>query len=153
MLARLALIVVSVAGSMATAHARTTKFDMDNGALKLPGPIYFEVNSDRIKPASEAALEVAYDFLDLHKDVALLRIEVHASIGGSPKANQALTEKRALAVARWLVAKGIECQRLVPVGFGDKRQGNVPDRRVSFVPVGGESPDGGGVPAGDPCHP
>jgi hypothetical protein len=41
----------------------------------------------------------------------VVRIEGHAS-------DQALSEARALAVTRWLVVRGVACERLVPVGFG-----------------------------------
>ena len=36
-------------------------------------------------------------------------------------AAQALLEARAMAVARWLVTQGIDCHRLIPVGFGHTR--------------------------------
>ncbi|MBK8266520.1 MAG: OmpA family protein [Nannocystis sp.] len=45
------------------------------------------------------------------ESVSLVRIEGHAS-------DQALSEARALAVTRWLVVRGVACERLVPVGFG-----------------------------------
>ena len=75
--------------------------------------------------------------------------------------------KTAAAVAAWLVAKGTDCKRLIPVGFGETKPLVTPEkddvdkatnRRVSFVnahinnkPIMGMPADGGGQVAGDPC--
>ena len=77
-----------------------------------------------------------------------------------------MTEKRATAVAQWLVKHGIDCNRLLPVGFGstkpiapnDTAENKAQNRRISFVhaalrgkSIGGFSVDGGGIVAGNPC--
>lgn len=138
-----------------------------SGALKLPGPVDFDAGSDKLSPSSDAVLEIVRDYLDQSPEVTLLRIEGHTDNEGNPATNQTLSEKRALAVARWLVGAGVSCSRLIPVGFGqtkpvapnDTPEQRGQNRRVAFVrasihnkPIGGLMVDGGGQPAGNPCH-
>jgi OOP family OmpA-OmpF porin len=95
-----------------------------------------------------------------------MRIEVHTDNTGGSAFNQSLSEKRALEVAKALVAKGVDCKRLVPVGFGETKprgdnstpEGKALNRRTMFVnaglrgrPIGGMPVEGGGKLAGDPC--
>jgi OOP family OmpA-OmpF porin len=149
-------------------HVKTqTTFELVEGALKLPGPIVFETGSDRLSPVSDAPLEVVLEYLNAKSEVSLLRIEGHTDSDGTPASNQSLSELRALAVARWLVAAGIDCHRLLPVGFGQDRpmvpnttaDNKAQNRRVAFVnaallgrPLGNLPSDGGGKHAGDPCQ-
>lgn len=142
-------------------------FPMDGQALKLPGRVEFEAGSDRLRPESDVVLEVVLDYLNARPDITLLRIEGHADGDGAPAFNQTISEKRAIAAARWLVAAGIPCTRLLPVGFGQTKPiaaGSTPDAkaqntRIRFVnaalkgkPVDGAPTDGGGRVAGDPCR-
>jgi len=150
-------------------RAKVTNFQMENGALKLPGAVVFETGSDKLKPESNEVLQVVKDYLDAKPDVTLIRIEGHTDNDGVKDANQTLSEKRSLAVARWLTTAGEKCDRLLPVGFGQMKPiAGTPDkqtadektsnRRVAFVntaikgkPIGGMPVDGGGKVAGDPC--
>lgn len=151
------------------ARAKVTNFQMENGALKLPGAVVFVTGSDVLKPESEEVLQVVKDYLDAKPKITLLRIEGHTDNDGTAAANQTLSEKRAMAVARWLTAAGEKCDRLLPVGFGqmkpiagtaDKQTADEKtlNRRVAFVnaaldgrPIGGMPVDGGGKVAGDAC--
>lgn len=153
----------------AKVRQKITNFQMENGALKLPGAVVFETGSDKLKPESDEVLQVVKDYLDAKPKVTLLRIEGHTDNDGTAPANQILSEKRAMAVARWLTGAGEKCDRLLPVGFGQlKTIAGTPDkqtadektlnRRVAFVnaaldgrPIGGMPVDGGGKVAGDPC--
>ena len=113
---------------------------MDRHTLELPGPILFEVGSDRLSPASDEMLEIVHDYLDAKPDVTLLRIEGHTEGDGNAEANFVLSQKRALTVARWLTGMGVRCDRLLPVGFGASKelargrlaraQGPEPSRRL-----------------------
>jgi OOP family OmpA-OmpF porin len=79
---------------------------------------------------------------------------------------QKLSEKRAAAVCQRLVQMGIDCQRLLPVGFGSTKpvadnnspEGKSKNGRIAFVNtalrgknIGGMPVDGGGVIAGNAC--
>jgi OmpA-OmpF porin, OOP family len=148
-------------------RVKVTSFKVEPTGLVLPEPIVFETNTDRLSPVSDEMLEIVHDYLDLNPDVTLLRIEGHTDSDGQVATNQTLSEKRALAVARWLVGVGIKCDRLIAVGFGHTRPfvpNDTPDnkaqnRRIAFLPaalrgrpIGGMAVDGTGKVAGDPCH-
>ncbi len=143
------------------------KFKVKNNRVELPGAIMFETGNANLKSESDAVLEIVQAYLEQHPRVTKHRIEGHTDTDGTPQSNQVLSEQRSMAVARWLVAKGIDCKRLLPVGFGqtalkvdpeksaDDKQAN---RRVEFVnaeldnkAIAGRPVDGGGKIAGDPC--
>jgi OOP family OmpA-OmpF porin len=138
----------------------------NDGKVELPGPVVFETGSDKLSPESDAVLEHVQKYLEEKPEVTLLRIEGHTDSDGDDAANQTLSEARSMAVAMWLVAKGIDCKRLLPVGFGesqpvapnDTAEGKAQNRRTSFFnaaisgrPIAGKPVDGGGKRAGDPC--
>ena len=140
-----------------------------DGSLELPGPVVFKTGSDQLEPVSDPVLEVVDKYMKQETKVSLLRVEGHTDNAGKEADNQSLSEKRALAVARWLVAKGVDCHRVLPVGFGQSHPvaGTVKaqtddekaqNRRVAFVdaaldgkPIANMPVDGGGKNAGDPC--
>ena len=142
-------------------------FELDGNNLKVPDPVLFETGSDHLKPESSRALEHVSAYLAEKTYISLMRIEGHTDNGGDPNQSQTLTERRALAVARALVAMGVDCKRLLPVGFGDSKPvapNDTPDnraqnRRMTFAnaalrghAIGGMPTDGGGRVAGDPCQ-
>jgi OOP family OmpA-OmpF porin len=144
-----------------------TNFEMVDNRIKLPGAVVFRTGSDQLDPISEPVLEVVLDYMVAKPEVTLLRIEGHTDSDGTAPANQVLSEKRALSVAHWLADAGIDCRRLIPVGFGqtkpvvpnDTADNKAQNRRVAFVnaaiggrAVGNAAADGGGRVAGDPCR-
>lgn len=141
-------------------------FKLKGNQVELPGPVVFETNSDKLLPESDEVLSIVDDFLKQRKDVSLLRIEGHTDSDGDDALNQTLSEKRAMSVARWLVAKGHDCKRFIAVGFGESKpvaDNNTPDgkaqnRRTGFFiaavegkAVDKQPVDGGGKVAGDSC--
>lgn len=159
------LLALSVLSATALA-ADGNKFELDGNRLVVPGPVVFETGSAVIKAESDAVLYHVKAFLDAKDYITTMRIEVHSDDSGSQQTNQTLTETRALAVARWLVAKGVDCKRLIPVGFGSSKpvasnntpEGKASNRRTEFYnaaikgrAIGGMPLDGGGQIAGDPC--
>ncbi len=99
-------------------------------------------------------------------DITLMRIEGHTDGDGNASDSQALSEKRAMAVTRWLVGAGVDCHRLIAVGFGgskpvaanDTPENKAANRRIAFIPaalhgraIGGMPVDAGGQVAGDSC--
>ena len=162
----LSLALMLSAATAVAQGAPPVRYEVEGGVLKVPGAIVFETQSATLKAESEAALAYVKGYLDQTTYITLLRIEGHTDSDGKPELNQALSEKRALAVARWLIAKGIDCKRLLPVGFGadkpvapnDTSENKARNRRMAFAPVmlrgkaiGGMPVDGGGRVAADPC--
>jgi OOP family OmpA-OmpF porin len=140
--------------------------EMRDGALALSRPITYQTGSADLAADSDAAIAAVAEFLAAKSYLTTLRIEVHADSQGNTGHNQAMTEARALTTARALVARGVDCTRLLPVGFGETKpiadnstaEGRAANRRTTLVPaalngklIGGMPADGGGVVAGDPC--
>lgn len=130
--------------------------------IKVTGPVLFETGKAVVKPESAAVLAEVQKFLEEKSYVSTLRIEVHSDADG----DQALTEQRALAIAKALVARGVDCKRLLATGFGATKPiadnstpaGKAENRRTTFViaalrgkAIGGMPADGGGKVAGDAC--
>ena len=112
----------------------------ESGRVTAEG-IFFDTNSDHIRPESEPALNEIGDMLGQHADLRLA-IEGHTdNVGGAAK-NQALSEKRAAAVRQWLMTnKGIAASRLEAHGYGATKPagdnateaGRQKNRRVELV--------------------
>ncbi len=149
-----------------TFSSKAQTFKLDGNQLVLPSPVVFETGSDKLKPESDAVLQVVKDYLDAKTYISLLRVEGHTDNVGDAQKNQTLSEKRAVAVCKWLVSKGIDCKWLLPVGFGGTKpiadnstsEGKAQNRRMAFVnaqlrgkSIGGMPVDGGGNVAGDAC--
>lgn len=138
-------------------------YELDNHRLVLPHPIEFETGTTTLTGSSRHGLRHIARYLEAKTFISLLRIEGH--VAPSPDA-QALSEKRAMVIARALVDAGVDCKRLIPVGFGDTKpvaandtpEGRAQNTRIEAVnaalkdrPIGGMPVDGGGRVAGDPC--
>jgi OOP family OmpA-OmpF porin len=168
LLLTLALSLSIAQDNSSNAPAKSASFELEGNMLKIPGPVVFKTDSDQLAPESSVVLEHVRNYLQAKSYISLMRIEGHLDGAGNSAALQTLSEKRAMAVARWLVAHGIDCQRLLPVGFGSNKpiadnrtpEGKAQNRRISFVnaalrgrAIGGFPLDGGGKVAGDPCKP
>ncbi len=161
-------ISIALASSFVISQAsqEPPKFKIENNRLVLPKPIIFATGSDAITKESEDSLQYVVAFLNEKTSLTLVRIESHTDNAGVAEINQTLTEKRALVVAKWLVAHGADCHRLLPVGFGAAKpvasnetpDGRAQNRRIEIAmaelrgrAIGGMPADGGGKIAGKVC--
>lgn len=141
---------------------------IENGEIVLAAPLVFETGRAELSPASDAALGELAEFLNAKTALTLVRVEGHVAAGGDEARNQALSEQRALAVCRRLAARGVDCRRLLAVGFGGTKpvadattpEGRAKNTRITIKPaalrgnpIGGLPADGGGRPAGTVCEP
>jgi OmpA-OmpF porin, OOP family len=103
--------------------------------------ILFDTGSDRIRPESTPTLKEIGEMLGQHADLRL-RIEGHTDSVGAADANQALSERRAQSVMRYLVEHHrVEQARLEAAGLGESRpvdsndtpEGRQNNRRVELV--------------------
>jgi OOP family OmpA-OmpF porin len=148
------------------AFAQEASFELEGNTLKVPGPVVFKTASAELSPDSDAVLRHVKAYLDAKSYISSMRIEGHTDNQGDPGMNLKLSGERALAVARWLVAQGVDCKRLIAVGFGqdkpvagnDTPEGRAQNRRITFVnaalrerAIGGMPLDGGGQVAGNVC--
>jgi outer membrane protein OmpA-like peptidoglycan-associated protein len=101
--------------------------------------IYFALNSDRLEERSFAELDKWATFLNGSPDITL-EISGHTDNTGSPAYNRKLSEKRAIAVAKYLQGKDVNAQRVTTIGYGPdhpvddntKRAGREKNRRVEI---------------------
>ena len=99
---------------------RAISEDLDrHGRARLPG-IYFDSDSDRLRPESQATLEAVADVLKRRSGDRFL-IEGHTDAQASDSYNQDLSERRAAAVRQWLLSEGIPETQLESIGFGERR--------------------------------
>ncbi len=104
--------------------------------------ILFDPGSDKIRPESTATLRMILDILNGDPNLKF-SIEGHTDNQGSSSTSQPLSEKRAIAVKNWLIAKGIDAGRLQAKGWGESKpidsnatkEGQANNRRVEFVKI------------------
>ncbi|MFI5128742.1 MAG: OmpA family protein, partial [Chitinophagales bacterium] len=114
---------------------------IENNQLVLDNPVTFKTGTNELTNEGKEALKQVKDFLVAKDYVTLLRIEGHSDNGSKEADVQKLTEQRATAVCRWLVSNGIDCTRLIAVGFGSSKPvesndtpiGKAANRRVVFA--------------------
>ena len=104
--------------------------------------IQFESGRDVIKRSSYGILNNVADIMKENPTYKLI-IDGHTDAQGDDQKNQVLSEKRAAAVKKYLVGKGVEEGRLTSRGFGetkpkatnDTREGRAENRRSEFMIV------------------
>jgi len=116
----------------------------DNITLNMPGNVTFATNSSDLKPAFFDVLNSVSKVLT-EFDQTVIEVAGHTDSTGSDEYNQALSERRAASVAQYLQSQGINSQRLLTVGMGERmpvadnstEAGRQANRRVeiTMVPV------------------
>ncbi len=110
--------------------------------IKILERVEFASGKDVIEGTkSFAVLDAVASALKLHQEIFLVEVGGHTDNVGNAADNKTLSQKRADAVVKYLVGKGIQAQRLQAKGYGpDKpiadnktRAGNQKNRRVEFV--------------------
>jgi outer membrane protein OmpA-like peptidoglycan-associated protein len=116
----------------------------DNITLNMPSNITFALNSSDLNAQFFNALDGVSMVLKEY-DKTVIEVAGHTDSSGSDQYNQALSERRAQAVAGYLGSHGVKTQRLITIGAGeghpvasnDTEQGRAANRRVelTIVPV------------------
>ncbi|MBC76560.1 MAG: peptidoglycan-associated lipoprotein [Halobacteriovoraceae bacterium] len=102
--------------------------------------VYFDFDSSRLTSSARATLEANAEFLKNNQNVDI-QIEGHADERGGEQYNLALGERRARAVKDYLVALGVDANRIsvisfgktTPKAFGHNEQAWSQNRRANFV--------------------
>ena len=116
----------------------------DNITLNMPGNVTFDFDSASVKPQFMPVLDNVAQTLTQY-DKTVIEVAGHTDNVGSDSYNQALSQRRANAVASYLGSRGIMQQRMITVGAGESRpiasndteNGRAQNRRVeiTLVPV------------------
>ncbi len=109
--------------------------------LSLKDAINFDFGRDVIRPESFPILNKVKDVLQSHPELKRIRIEGHTDNVGTAAYNRDLSQRRAAAVVRYLVGKGVTQGRLLPQGYGYDKPvasnatalGRAKNRRVEFT--------------------
>lgn len=99
--------------------------------------ILYEFDSDRFVAGSETDLNYLLKMLNENPTMEI-RIASHTDSKGTASYNQKLSERRAIAVTRWLTQKGISANRLSAVGKGESDPIRVSAdhaAQYSFLPI------------------
>jgi outer membrane protein OmpA-like peptidoglycan-associated protein len=86
--------------------------------LTLSSDTVFAVGSDKLQDPALASLDSIAVGIKASYPGAAVQVRGHTDATGSPAANQALSERRAAAVARQFETKGIDKSKLRSVGLG-----------------------------------
>ncbi|MBL0355997.1 MAG: OmpA family protein [Chitinophagaceae bacterium] len=147
--------------------ASAQDYTIENNEVKIRKEIKFKTGTAELLPESDAALLIIKKYLEDKAYISLLRVEAHTDNTGEAVTSQLLSQKRAAAVCQKLIALGVDCMRLLPVGFGDTKpvadnstpEGKAQNDRISFVnaalrgkAIGGMPVDGGGKTVENPCY-
>ena len=161
------LLTASVALGLAwpLGSALAGSYTLQGNELKLPGPVQFETASDKLRPESDAVLEVVAGYLKEKSHVSLLRIEAHSDNQGNAAQNQSLSENAHSALGagwshtvwsasvcwRWVLALPSRLPITARQRAGPESTHQLHQCRAAGRAIGGMPEDGGGHVAGDLC--
>lgn len=124
------------------------------------GKVVFDTARHKLRASSVKTLEELLNWLQANPDISRIRLEGHTDSRAGDEYNQALSERRAIEVANWLVDHGLDHNRIVAVAFGETRPlwpnrtaaGRQENRRTGFFVAEisgrrfrGEDPTNGGL--------
>ncbi len=113
---------------------------VEGGNIRILEQVFFDTNRATIKAQSFRVLNAVADVLRVTPTIRRVAIEGHTDNVGGEAHNMDLSDRRARAVLDWLVAHGIEADRLESHGYGPTRPiesnanaaGRARNRRVEF---------------------
>jgi outer membrane protein OmpA-like peptidoglycan-associated protein len=99
--------------------------------------VEFAPGTAELRPTSRPTLDAVAATLQGNPSIELIEVQSHTSGIGDGVANQALSERRAAVVTKYLVDAGVDPSRLAPQGYGDTqpidRTAPEKNERVSFL--------------------
>ncbi|MBN2681832.1 MAG: OmpA family protein [Bacteroidales bacterium] len=94
------------------------RLDPIDKVIKLEN-IYYDVGTWTLRPESYPELDKLVDVLNKNSDI-VIELMAHTDFRPIPITNDTLSQKRAESVVSYLVEKGIDMERLIAKGYGDK---------------------------------
>jgi len=94
--------------------------------IRIPAALTFDAGSASVKPQFDATLlEIARTVKT--RSQTYVDVFAHTDTTGTPQVNQALSEKRAAAVATYLAGHGVAKARIASRGYGESAPLYIPD--------------------------
>ena len=114
---------------------------MSDKGIDILEQVEFEVGTAKIQAVSHALIEEVAAILEHHADITRVEVQGHTDNDGNRVANRVLSQQRADAVKKALVALGVDQKRLLTKGYGPDKplvdnttaEGRAKNRRVQFV--------------------
>ena len=91
--------------------------------------IYYDFDQSYLRDEAEPQLRELQTMLENNPEF-VVEIGSHTDSRGSNYYNRALSQRRADSVVRWLIANGIDRERLVAVGYGESQNVNNCKNRI-----------------------
>lgn len=107
------------AAAQAAAEAEAARLAAEAAAANLQSVFYFDFDQATLSADTRAALDAQIEVLSATN--AKVRLEGHADERGTREYNMALGERRANAVANYLIINGIARYRVETVSYGEER--------------------------------
>jgi outer membrane protein OmpA-like peptidoglycan-associated protein len=109
--------------------------------IKLEGKVHFDFDKAKIKTVSYPVLDKVVKTMKKYSSIKHVTIEGHTDSKGSDSYNRVLSHKRANAIKKYMLSKGIAAKRLSTVGLGETQpiasntteKGRYMNRRSVFV--------------------
>ena len=120
---------------------RTVRAKVEQGQIRIMDKIFFELDSEILKPESIRVLDEVASILATSASITHLEIQGHTDAQGSMEHNMDLSHRRASAVRTYLIEQGgIRPGRLSATGFGPtvplqpgtSEDAHAANRRVEF---------------------
>lgn len=117
-----------------TTAAPVAKSTIAGGKVTPQGALGFDSGKAILLSNSEneAILDDLKLVLDQNPTITQMRIEGYADGAATADANLELSGQRALVVKKALIDKGVAAERLIAVGFGDKKPKAGQNQRIEF---------------------
>jgi len=120
----------------------TPKVTVSDSEIKIMDRVEFATGKDVIQGTkSFQVLDVVAAIMKARKEILLVEVGGHTDNVGAAIGNRKLAQKRAAAVVKYLVGKGVEKSRLTAKGYGPDKpiadnktaEGKQKNRRVEFL--------------------
>ena len=99
--------------------------------------IFYDFDKATLRDESQDALNELIEILN-NNPTARIELSAHTDMIGKEEYNQKLSQRRAQAVTDYLISKGIDTDRLIPVGYGMSVPKNISKRlneMYDFLPL------------------
>jgi len=110
-----ALVLLLVLTTVAAAEVKVTTKQI------VTDPIFFDTNKATIKQESVPTLDQVVATMHNDRKIGLVEIGVHSDARGNDDYNRELSQKRADAIRDYLIAKGVDANRLRAKGYGETK--------------------------------
>lgn len=113
---------------------------VEGGQIVIMEQVHFDTGKHEIKPDSFELLGQVVAVMKEHPEIARVSVDGHTDNAGREADNVALSQRRALAVVKYLIEHGVDARRLEARGFGPRRpiadngskEGKAKNRRVEL---------------------